>query len=510
MINDIDFLTNQIHADLDGVTDTGFPLDVFPNAVQKIVYDLIHYENFNLEFIAAIVLSVYAAGIGNSCYINIKGAWVSCSALYMLLVGRPGLCKTPPLGYLYTPIREHDEQMLNKVRKEYELYQQQQENKSCDDTSLIEKPRLKQTIISDFTQEAMLSIHYDNPRGIVLYVDEVISLFNSVKRYSAKSNLIEDLLSAYSGQPLKAVRKSEAFPLLIPKPCINLIGGIQTDLLDEIFKKEYFANGLLDRFLFVFPKNKKIPKWQLGIDETLRPNIMGKWTAIIKKVMEISCPVKDDGITVEPKVLKMTDDAKALFYSWFNGIIEEVNAIDDDNAVESRKMKVCCNAARLALILQVMRWSVGECRMDNIDIESVKGAIRLIEYFENSYMRVKEQASLLLPKFDNGEWVNTLNDHFTTAEAIAAGMKAGVSRRTVFNTLDRLCQSANPIIRKSGHGAYDKIVNACTTAPCTSTLSGSEGTRNDTPEVQECKMQSASDAQESGRDSQKEKGDNNE
>ena len=117
-----------------------------------------------------------------------------------------------------------------------------------------------QTVISDFTQEAMLSIHYDNPRGIVLLVDEVVSLFNSVKRYSTKSNLIEDLLSAYSGQQLKAVRKSEVFPICIPHPCINLIGGIQTNLLDEIFRKEYVANGLTDRFLFVFPKNKKIPK----------------------------------------------------------------------------------------------------------------------------------------------------------------------------------------------------------------------------------------------------------
>ena len=510
MINDIDFLANQIHADLDGVTDTGFPLDVFPNTVQKIVYDMVHYENFNLEFVAAIVLSVYAAGIGNSCYINIKGAWVSCSALYMLLVGRPGLGKTPPLSYLYTPIRDFDDQMLDKALKEYELYQKQQENKGSDGTGQLEKPRLRQTIISDFTQEAMLSIHYDNPRGIVLYVDEVISLFNSVNRYSAKSNLIEDLLSAYSGQPLKVVRKSEAFPLLIPHPCINLIGGIQTDLLDGIFKKEYVANGLLDRFLFVFPKNKKIPKWQLGIDETLRPNIIGKWTGIIKKVIEIPCPIKDDGITAEPKVLKMTDDAKSLFYSWFNGIIDEVNAIDDDNAVESRKMKVCCNAARLALILQVMRWSVGECLMDHIDITSVKGAIRLIEYFEDSYQRVKEQASLLSPKFDIGEWVYNLNDHFTTAEAIAAGMKAGISRRTVFNTLDRLCHSANPIIRKSGHGTYDKIVNACTTAPCTTALSEREGTQNDTPEVQECKMQSAYDAQESGEKDNKEKGADNE
>ena len=177
----------------------------------------------------------------------------------MILVGRPGLGKTPPLGFLYQPIRENDRLLLDKAHKEYDLYAQQQlAKKDGEVKEPMEKPRLVQTIISDFTPEAMLSIHYDNPRGIVLLVDEVVALFNSVKRYSAKSNLIEDLLSAYSGQPIKAVRKTEAFPMSIPRPCINLIGGVQTNILDEIFRKEYVANGLTDRFLFVFPKNKKI------------------------------------------------------------------------------------------------------------------------------------------------------------------------------------------------------------------------------------------------------------
>ena len=279
MVIDTDHLVNQIHAEVEGVAETGFPMDVFPERIQKIIYDLVTYENYNLEYTASIILSAYATAIGNTYHVKIKGNWVSSCALFMILVGRPGLGKTPPLGFLYQPIRENDRLLLDKAHKEYDLYAQQQTVKKDGEVmEPMEKPRLVQTIISDFTPEAMLSIHYDNPRGIVLLVDEVVALFNSVKRYSAKSNLIEDLLSAYSGQPLKAVRKSEAFPMSICHPCINLIGGIQTNILDEIFKKEYEANGLTDRFLFVFPKNKKIPKWQVGIDQRKRPNTMATWT----------------------------------------------------------------------------------------------------------------------------------------------------------------------------------------------------------------------------------------
>lgn len=83
-----------------------------------------------------------------------------------------------------------------------------------------------------------------------------------MKRYNNRNNLIEDLLTAYSGQPLKVIRKSEARPILIKNPCINIIGSVQTNLLPEIFRAEYMANGLLDRFLFVYPKDRRISGWK--------------------------------------------------------------------------------------------------------------------------------------------------------------------------------------------------------------------------------------------------------
>lgn len=38
MIIDKEYLTNQIHASVEGVKDTGFPIDVFPNPIQNIVF----------------------------------------------------------------------------------------------------------------------------------------------------------------------------------------------------------------------------------------------------------------------------------------------------------------------------------------------------------------------------------------------------------------------------------------------------------------------------------------
>ena len=56
----------------------------------------------------------------------------------------------------------------------------------------------------------------------------------------------------------------------------------------------------------------------------------------------------------------MSDEAEEYFYGWYNDIIEEINAIEDDAEVESRKMKLNGNAARLSLVFQILRWATDE------------------------------------------------------------------------------------------------------------------------------------------------------
>ena len=285
----------------------------------------------------------------------------------------------------------------------------------------------------------------------------------------------------------------------ISHPCINLIGGIQTNILSEIFKKEYEANGLTDRFLFVFPKNKKIPKWQVGIDQNKRPNTMATWTYYIQKVLNIPIQLSEDGVTANPKEILMTEEAMKYFYHWNNTIIDKVNAIEDDNEVESRQMKLNGNAARLALILQVIRCSTGECQMDAIDIDSVIGAIRLIDYFEESYQRVKATYPTESFSKSGDDWLMLVGDSFTSAEAEIAGMSLGLSRRTVYSSLKRLSESCHPAIKREKQGVYSKIVTDCTSAQCTSALSDSGKPAScSEKKVQSAEVQSADDAQEGG------------
>ena len=306
-------------------------------------------------------------------------------------------------------------------------------------------------------------------------MDEILALFNSVKRYSNRNNLIEDLLTAYSGQPLKAVRKSESRPAFIKVPCINIIGSIQTNLLSEIFKADFVANGLTDRFLFVYPKDRKISLWRRNDRNIGRPDILGKWRDILNKVLNIPCIVDEKSNTVSPLVINMDDEAEEYFYNWYNGIIDEVNAIEDDNEVESRKMKLNGNAARLALIFQIMKWASGEGEMRSIEAGSVKAAIRMIEYYEESYRRTQEAVITGSIGDTKDAWLSLLGDTFTSGEAVIAGRKVEMSRRSVYYALEQLCRLKNPVIEKACHGVYHKIISD---APCTIALSDADNTDN--------------------------------
>lgn len=469
-------LCNRLRAEAVRVSESGLPLEVFPQKVQEIIFNLAAYENFNIEYSASIVLSAVAAAVGNACQIQIKGNWRTSPSIYMMLVGRPGLGKTPPLSFLYRPIHEQDDRMFEQFLKECDEYERALvagRNGEAGNSILVKKPRLVTTVISDFTPEALMNVHQHNLRGVAIEVDEILAMFNSVRRYNSKNNLIEDLLSTYSGRPLKSVRKSEARPILIRQPCINVIGSVQTNLLPEVFRNEYKANGLLDRFLFVYPQDQRISKWQRPDRNTPSPDTLGQWRTILNRILSLPCPTDEKGNSVCSTVLNMAENAEACFYDWYNGIIDTVNAVRNDAEVDSRKTKLDGNAARLSLVFQILKWASGEGHMQHIDLDSVKAAIRMIDYYEDTYRRIQE--SIVAAGIgDNKEaWLSLLGDTFTAGEAVIAGRKVELSRRTVYYALDKLSREPNPVLEKLHHGTYRKT---SAIASCTIALSSEDKT----------------------------------
>ena len=441
-------LCNMIRMEAEHTEDTGFPLDVFPQAVQSVILDMARYENYKIEFIATAMLSAVSAALGGTYRIRIKGEWQSNAALYIILVGRPGLGKTPPLEAAYRPIRKHDYVLFKAYEAELEAWKAAGENGK--------KPVLRRTVVSDFTPESLLLTHSNNPRSVVILVDEIMGMFNSANRYT-NGQLIEQLLTAWSGGALDVTRVSSTIPVHIEQPCINIVGTTQTKRVHELLTKGFEENGLLDRILFVLPKSREVSKWTDWDDggEDRASLAAARWEQILGKVLALDYDTGEEERISH--VLSMDRAAREYFFSWWNRRVERINRIEDDAEVESREMKHPAHVARLALTMQAMRYASGEDHLQSVNLASVKAAVRLNGYFEDSYRRIRSFVANDSCEEPPKVLLSLLPDIFDTRTAIAIGREQqDVSERTVMNYLKELCRSG--LLRKAKAGHYEKVI----------------------------------------------------
>jgi len=112
----------------------------------------------------------------------------------------------------------------------------------------------------------------------------------------------------------------------------------------------------------------------------------------------------------------------------------------------------------------------------------------MVDYYEETYRRIQE----IIVSDSIGEtkeaWLSLLGDTFSTGDAIVAGKKVEMSRRTVYYALEQLCRFQNPLIEKIHHGAYRKTTLENLNASCTIALSSD---KNDGQSSQSAKVQSA-------------------
>ena len=448
-------LCNAIRMEFEGVFEKKIPLEAFPAKIQDMILTLARQENYTIEYMMASLLVAVSTAIGNAVNIRIRGGWISNSALYMILIGRPGTGKTPPLDFAFRPIRKHDAQAVKQFKLEMEQYNnliESNKGKKENTTPLPDKPILQRTIISDFTPEALMRALDDNHRGVVVYVDEIMGMFNAVNQYS-RGQLIEQLLTAFSGKPLDISRCSMPIPIHIEYPFINIVGTMQTTRMHELIEKGYKENGLLDRIIFVYPSSQDISDWQLDEDSSFASlqKYSNLWEAIINKVVDLPFTNNDN----VQNILDFSSEAKAYFTNWRNNAIRAVNQIQDDGLVDSRVIKAPMITARLALVLQIFRWACGEVHKDFVDIDSTKSAIALSEYFESCYAEIQKYMLRESIEPQKKELLDCLSATFTTADAIQAGKEVGLSERSVMYSLVNL--ATNKIIKKIKRGEYEKL-----------------------------------------------------
>lgn len=108
---------------------------------------------------------------------------------------------------------------------------------------------------------------------------------------------------------------------------------------------------------------------------------------------------------------------------------------------------------RFCLIIQLARWTCGECDKHTIDLESVNRAILLTEYFRTTAVKVQTAVSQeQLSELHRNIYLN-LPQRFTTAEGIGIAESYGMKEHAFKMFLKR---HIGTLFRKENHGEYSK------------------------------------------------------
>ena len=430
-----------------------FPLEIFPKAIRDIIETLEEYENYNVDFTAASFLTVFAAAMGNTWSVRFMTGWVSRPIIYMVLVGSPSCGKTPPLQQAVTPLLKLDGEYDMIYCKEMETYRrwERMSAKQRERHSLPEEmkmPQRKCHVVVDSTVEALIGALRDNPRGVLIYKDEIDSLLSNFNRYNGSDEGY--FLSLFSGTPFKYSRKSNNEHIFLANPYCSIIGTTQPGRLGEQFGGKRMMNGFSSRFLKVYPEIDKMPSWN---DTAMPDSVLEEWERIIRKVVAATPSTDQEGKATSIELL-FTQEAKLRVIQWKDEVNNKVYAETDSDAVRALCGKLETYLVRFCLVIQIMHGICGESGMDEIEPRTAELAIRLTEYFRNMESRIAPEIEpgILDNRFT--ELLGNLRDSFTTAEAVREALQLGISESSVKRFLR---DGGRGFVKKKSHGCYRKI-----------------------------------------------------
>ena len=213
-------------------------------------------------------------------------------------------------------------------------------------------------------------------------------------------------------------------------------------------KGERASNGFIDRILFVMPEAVEKSRWN---DRETPEELEHEWQQIIGRLIDQECEF-DENNELKAHILPFREEAKRDLYTWQHNNARRCD-LESNEALLGIYCKLEIYIIRFCLIIQLARWTCGECDKEAIDIESVRSAIGLAEYFRTTAIRVQtsigsEQLSEL-----HRTIYHHLPQRFTTAEGIALAESYGMKEHAFKMMLKR---HLGTLFKKINHGEYSK------------------------------------------------------
>lgn len=423
-----------------------FPISIFPKIYQEIILEAEKKYQFSIDYIGAGILSAASLSIGVTHKAHVKHLWNEKVNYYMVIVGKPGDSKSHALKFCFKPIEERDNLLYKEYQNQLNLFEKSLKE---DNAERMNKPVMKKSLISDFTPEALIQIHFNNPRGLCIYVDELNGWLKNFNRYNA-GNEAETYLSLWSGTSVSSDRVSgRCFRL--NDPFISVIGSAQISVLKEFGQHGRNSNGFMDRLLFVYPTQQKPLKWNI---EKVDTRIINNYNNLIVKLLDLDFKIE------EPVLVPFSEKAKKKLFEWQNNRNPDECFYEFERGID---IKLQQYVIRFALTIQMLYFSADASDKNEINEHSVDCAIKLFDYFYKNAIRVRQEtiSSNYLESLTELQLniYNELPKTFTTSQGVQIACKLtdeGKSR--VSERQFKTYLNDKRLFKKISRGNYEKAL----------------------------------------------------
>lgn len=369
--------------------DLQFPIDIFTKPIQSYIIDCANTLNMSIDYMGCSLMWLMSLSIGNSMKIEVKKGWVEIATLWIAVVGKAGIGKTPSISKTIFPLEKLNNKEISNYIKEFQKWETYDKltTKEQEEYPEIEKPLKKQFIANDITLEALIDLHQENDNAVGVFKDELAGWFKDMNKYKAGSDL-EFWLSSWSGKSVNLNRMTRAGSF-VASPLIPILGGIQPGIFNSFYTNENKDNGFMDRMLLSYPDLKVEDYNENEIDQNTIQWYNDTIVFFFEKVKNQIIQKDDDGKIV-PVILTFDDDAKKEWVRIFNGITKCQNSENENEYMKSMLPKQKSYIPRFSMLIHIFNGiGLPKYNFEKVSKESILKAEKLSKYFIAMAKKIK-------------------------------------------------------------------------------------------------------------------------
>ena len=353
-----------------------FDAALLPEALRPWVLDIAHRMQCPPDFPAVGALVGLSGLIGARAVVRPKkhDDWRVVPNLWGMVVGRPGVMKSPALGEVLRPLHRleaeeverwqaaHDEWEVE--RRVAELAAKQNEKQAAAQAAkdpararellrpveVSPEPTARRFVINDATVEKLCELLAANPWGVLTYRDELFGLLRDMER-QGQEGARAFYLTAYDGSQGYTQDRIGRGTHRVPRVCLAMLGSIQPGRLQSFVREAVSGgagdDGLLQRFgLLVWPDThpefRPVDQWP---DSEARRTAWG----VFERLSRLQ-PASD----TEPQEWRFSPEAQAIFWEWLTPLETEIRGDSLHPALASHLAKYRKLVPSLALIFALV------------------------------------------------------------------------------------------------------------------------------------------------------------